>query len=95
MKEFPILQGKTVRSIPWDMIAPHYKQAEANHYQRLTRLAERGGLSSDEALCVLKDKRWDGPTFVMPEQRAERDAYHAKAEVELAALVKKWTEENT
>lgn len=46
-------------SIPWDMIAPHEKQAMANHGgQSLERLAQRGGLSACEALAVLEDRIW-------------------------------------
>lgn len=47
-----------VISIPWEMIAPHEKQAEANHEQTLNRLAERGGLSAAEVLAVLSDKKF-------------------------------------
>lgn len=46
------------RSIPWEMIAPHERQAQINHGQTLERLAERGGLGIREALWVLKDYRW-------------------------------------
>lgn len=53
---FPILHDPIVRAIPWAVIAPHEKQAQANHYQSLTRLAERGGLSVVEAVVVLLDK---------------------------------------
>lgn len=45
------------RSIPWAMIAPHEAQAQHNHSQTLQRLAERGGLSPNEAVCVLEDRR--------------------------------------
>lgn len=44
--------------IPWEMIQPHYAQAEKNHYQTLERLHERGGLSACEALAVLEDRGW-------------------------------------
>ena len=43
------------RNLPWDFIAPHEKQAQANHYQTLERLAQRGGLSWMEMLAVLMD----------------------------------------
>ena len=55
--EYPILG--TGESIPWEVIAPHEKQAEINHYQTLTRLAERGGLAWPEVLAVLEDRRWE------------------------------------
>lgn len=46
-------------SIPWEMIAPHEKQAMANHCgQSLERLAQRGGLGACEALAVLEDRNW-------------------------------------
>lgn len=56
MKEFPILGTKS--TIPWSAIARHDEQAKKNHYQTLERLAERGGLSWDEALAVLEDRPW-------------------------------------
>lgn len=45
--KFPIL-GKTgnVKYVKWDKLSE--KQAQANHGQSLTRLAERGGLSWEE-----------------------------------------------
>lgn len=58
---FPIMVGRygTPKSyIPWDVIAPHERQAQANHSQSLTRLAERGGLSPSEAVAVLEDRAW-------------------------------------
>jgi hypothetical protein len=45
-------------AIPWDMIAPHEKQAQANHSQTLSQLADRGGLGPAEALAILDDRRW-------------------------------------
>lgn len=44
--------------LPWDMIAPHERQAQKNHSQTLARLAERGGLGADEAIAVLEDREW-------------------------------------
>lgn len=41
-------------SIPWKMIEPCEAQAQRNHDQSLTRLAERGGLSPVEAYAVLR-----------------------------------------
>ncbi len=47
------------RSIPWDLIAPHEKQALENHCgQTLQRLADRMGLSSHEAVAIIEDKRY-------------------------------------
>ena len=45
-----------VIQIPWAMIAPHDAQAQRNHSQTLKRLAERGGLSAEEACAVLEDR---------------------------------------
>lgn len=42
-----------VIGIPWPMIAPHERQAQANHHQTLEELADRGGLSVGEAVLVL------------------------------------------
>lgn len=62
MKPFPILSTRKyphgIASIPWEMIAPHEEQAQHNHGgQTLQRLAERGGLSAQEAVAVLKGER--------------------------------------
>lgn len=46
------------KSVPWELVAPHEKQALANHNQTLLRLHERGGLSPQELWHVLHDKRW-------------------------------------
>jgi hypothetical protein len=54
-KQFPIQNGPP-KSIPWEMIAPHEKQAFSNHNQSLKRLAERGGLSPTEAMLVLENR---------------------------------------
>lgn len=75
MKHFPIMVNLAevnkvralehcfvVVSIPWEMIAPHEKQAIANHSQLLQQLADRGGLSACEALAVLTDKPWKSMT---------------------------------
>ena len=72
---FPILWGYDVKGaieklrasgvpympvcMPWEMLAPHAKQAQSNHGQTLERLAERGGLGPAEALAVLDDRHWD------------------------------------
>lgn len=52
-------QSFVVIALPWEMIATHEKQAQRNHYQSLTRLAERGGLSAREAVAVLEDRKFD------------------------------------
>lgn len=45
--------------IPWKVIAPHEAQAQKNHQQSLARLAERGGLDPNEALCIILDRPWE------------------------------------
>lgn len=47
-----------IQSVPWVMVAPHAKQAEYNHSQTLEGLAQRGGLSPDELIAVLEDRKW-------------------------------------
>lgn len=58
LRQFPIMQGKLRKGIPWAMIAPHEAQALRNHDQTLERLAQRGGLSPEEAVAVLEDRKW-------------------------------------
>lgn len=66
MNDFPLLyqdrEDAPLRarrsSVPWAFIAPHEDQALRNHDQTLARLAERGGLSPREMLCVLERKPW-------------------------------------
>lgn len=53
---FPIMRGP---AIPWAMIEPHEFQCQLNHYQSLERLAQRGGLSAQEAIYVLDHRSWD------------------------------------
>lgn len=72
-RRFPIMmmadRGKQLpaqmNSIPWELIAPHEKQALRNHAQNLEKLAYRGGLSPCEAVAILEDKdyrtRWPKP----------------------------------
>lgn len=74
-KMFPILDdGSAIRErvetvfsgcavivvgVPWNWIAEHEAQALANHGQPLKWLAERGGLSRSEVICVLRDLPWE------------------------------------
>jgi hypothetical protein len=57
-KQFPILGSKTIKSVPWSLLAPHERQAYSNHSQTLARLAERGGLGVSEALDVIEGLKW-------------------------------------
>lgn len=72
LKRFPVLPSQGGRaeremrermncptSVPWAMLAPHEAQALSNHDQTLRRLAERGGLSPMEMICILEDRRWE------------------------------------
>lgn len=62
---FPILAARECvergqeypASVSWNFVAPFAKQAELNHNQTLTRLAERGGLSPGELWCIANGKR--------------------------------------
>jgi hypothetical protein len=48
------------REIPWSQVAPHERQAMRNHgRQTLKELADRGGLSPEELLAVLEDRRFE------------------------------------
>ncbi len=76
-KRFPIMGGP---SIPWEMLAPHERQALDNHDQSLATLASRGGLSPSEAIFVLDDKRW----------RAVHDIPEVAALADLKARLKAW-----
>lgn len=86
-KDFPILMDNRKKfpecpgSIPWAMLAPHERQALRNHDQTLKRLAERGGLSTCEAMAVLEDRRW---------QKMDVKESISK----LLDLVKEWKEKN-
>lgn len=57
-ESMPIMNNPLMNRIPFAMIAPHEAQAEANHWQSLERLAERGGLSACEAIAILEDRKW-------------------------------------
>jgi hypothetical protein len=62
-RRFPVLLGDQRSiwlglpdSIPWEVIAPHERQANVNHGQPLETLARLGGLSPYELLAVLLDQ---------------------------------------
>lgn len=95
MKLFPILFDYKVKEeivamrgdgctclvigLPWAFVNSHEKQALKNHSQTVQRLAERGGLSADEACAVLEDREW---TKMFP----------AMAHARLKLLVSEWTD---
>jgi len=59
-ERFPILGARDLvnrdqeypASVTWRFVEPFAAQAERNHSQSLTRLAERGGLSPMELWCI-------------------------------------------
>jgi len=55
--QFPILGGRGAK-IDLQLVQDHGKQAQSNHYQTVTRLAERGGLSWCELHAVLHSRPW-------------------------------------
>ncbi len=65
---YPIMQGP---SVPWEVMEPHENMAQKNHGQSLQRLAERGGLSTGEAWCVVS-----GIILRGGERRETWDEYH-------------------
>lgn len=75
---FPILGDGF--SIPWDLIEMYELQAIKNHSQSLERLAQRGGLGSDEMLAVIHGiswreaaKRWPNPREALLKWVEEND----------------------
>lgn len=77
---FPVLGSKTIKSIPWAMIAPHDERAQRSHKLSLYRLAQRGGLSVGDAVDVLDERPWS----LVP--RYSYADYHTR----LADLVEAW-----
>jgi hypothetical protein len=69
-KQFPILGSQTLKSVPWGLLGPHWRQAERNHGQSLERLAQRGGLAPCEALAVIEGRSW-GSREPMPNDESE------------------------
>ena len=57
----------------WEPTLEDRRQAEANHYQTLERLNERGGLSWGEVAFVLLHRRYDRGS------RVHQDRAYAKA----------------
>ncbi|GEM_PF-5355216 len=55
-KMFRVIGAKG--EIPWELIAPHERQAQINHGQSLERLNGRGGLNPEEMVAVLEDRPW-------------------------------------
>lgn len=56
--KYSVIGTKPQEYIPYEVLIPHEKRAMDNHGgQTLHRLAERGGLSWYEILCILEDVR--------------------------------------
>lgn len=83
-KRFPVLSGGM--SVPWQMLAPHELQAKANHGQTLQRLAERGGLSWAEMLCVLEGCSW-GERRALTDEQAKPKVLAIVTEYEKLGLI--------
>lgn len=66
MRRFPIHPDDRRRfpdapsSVPWQLVAPHARQAQRNHSQSLEALAQRSGLTWCELVAVLEDRPWHG-----------------------------------
>lgn len=77
-------------AVRWEMVEGHEEQAQRNHYQTLSRLAERGGLDSMELVAVLEDrdyrKRW--PEMIL--DATTRDRLVGEAKRRLTELCLKW-----
>jgi hypothetical protein len=54
-------------SLPWQLVAHRGEdQAQKNHGQSLTRLAERGGLTPQELYYLLRGEPWPWRTGPIP-----------------------------
>jgi hypothetical protein len=87
---FPIMGhqcGSRMGFIPFAILEPHQARAETNHGQSLERLRERGGLSPDEAICIIKNQPLNFSTFVMPKDRDARKRFYEESWAELQAMV--------
>lgn len=64
-----------VQRIPWVMIADQAgeRRARVNHDQSLAKLAERGGISAAEAVCIISGIEWQ--SFGAGEENAHRILY--------------------
>lgn len=62
---FPIRLDDKISSVPMALMQKHDVQAVANHGHGLVWIASRGGLTPEEAVCVLEDKPFErmGATY--------------------------------
>jgi hypothetical protein len=44
--------------VPRAMLAEHLNQCYSNHGSSIERLARKGGLTADECLAILENRRW-------------------------------------
>ncbi|MDE7243098.1 MAG: hypothetical protein K2O18_03850 [Oscillospiraceae bacterium] len=70
-KRYPVIGTNPQEYIPWGVLIPHENQALRNHSQTLERLAERGGLSWNEILPILRDQTWRECPMI-PDDEAKR-----------------------
>lgn len=73
MGDFPILGGKRLRTIPWNLLTPNEWLAKRTHSQTLQRLAERGGLGPVEAVAVIRGVDVFDLLNVMTDEQAEAE----------------------
>lgn len=60
-RHFPVIRNYREpgpRSVPWEIVEGHERQAHLNHGQSLERLAERSGLCPQELWCIVHDVPW-------------------------------------
>lgn len=77
----PIMGSALMSEIPFGLITPYEQQAQKNHGQSLERLAQRGGLSSCEAIDIIEGRKWGSSKHCI-----ENDHY-------LINLVRSWRSE--
>lgn len=58
MRQFPIRLDDQIKTVPWEMLAEHADQVQANHAIPLESLAGLGGLTPQEAVAILEDREW-------------------------------------
>lgn len=56
---FPIRLDQEVKAIPYAMLLEHAEQVEASYHKPIGQLASMGGLTPEEAVCVLEDRPFE------------------------------------
>lgn len=72
-RDMPIRNDNDITSIPMELLIPHEVQALRNHAQPLERLANRGGVTPEEALAIIEERPWQRMPFT--EAREKLRAY--------------------